>query len=227
MALYPLPFDVLDSDHSFGKINLDIQIDHPSKSYQFVYRAQDRISHVIRDDVSGSYAFGTVNGVSFRSSISQFDEQWDPDGLLSKSMTYDSYCQQDSRFRNPTTLTVLLDTKYNFRPVLSYNGNTGDRRNFLILNGPVSGYNHGDLVSGVLGLSNGYEYLANHYRVELRVTGSYTYPSNEEPEPGQTLYPVYLLDTDDGGILLGDPPVTASQASALGYTIQSGKAFIF
>lgn len=227
MALYPLPFDVLDSDHSFGKILLDIQIDHPSKSYQFVYRAQDRIGHVIRDDVIGSYAFGSVNSVGFQSTISQFDEQWDPDGLLSKSMTYDSYCQQDSRFRNPTSLTVLLDTKYNNRPVLSYNGNTGDKRNFLILNGPVSGKNHGDLISGVLGLSNDYEYLANHYRVELRVTGYYTLPTTEEPEPGETLYPVYLLDTDDGGILLSDPPVTASQASALGYTIQNGKAFIF
>lgn len=227
MALYPLPFDIIPSDHSFGKILLDIQIDHPSKTYEFVYRAQDRIGHVIRDNVQGNYAFGSVNGIGFRSSISQYDEQWNPDILLSKSLTYDTYCQQDSRFRNPTSLTVLLDTKYNIRPVLSYNGNTGDRRNFLILNGPVYSYNHGDLVSGVLGLSNGYEYLANHYRVELRVTGSYTYPTTEEPEPGETLYSVYLLDTDDGGIILSDPPVTAAGAAALGYTIQNGKAFIF
>tara|TARA_R100000808_G_C2151205_1_gene160152 strand:+ start:1982 stop:2665 length:684 start_codon:yes stop_codon:yes gene_type:complete len=227
VALYPLPFDVLDSDHSFGKILLDIQIDHPSRSYQFVYRAQDRIAHVIRDNVQGNFAFGSINGVGFRSSISQYDEQWNPDVLLPKSMNYDTYCQQDSRFRYPTSLTVLLDTKYNNRPVLSYNGNTGDRRNFLVLNQHVAGYSHGDLVSGVLGLSGNYEYLANHYRVELRVTGSYTYPTTEEPIPGETLYPVYLIDTDDGGILLSDPPVTSSQATALGYTIQSGKAFIF
>jgi hypothetical protein len=227
VALYPLPFNILPSDHSFGKILLDIQITHETKSYEFVYRVRDRNAHVIRDNTVGSYAFGSVNGVGFRSTISQFDEQWDVEGLFPKTMSYDTYCQQDSRLRNPTSLTVLLDTKYNIRPVLSYNGNLSDRRNFLVLNGPVSGINHSDDISGILGLSNSYKYLANHYVVELRVSGSYTYPTTEEPEPGETLYPVYLLDTDDGGVLLGDPQVTASQASALGYTIQSGKAFIF
>ena len=120
MALYPIPFDVLPSDHSFGKINLDIQIDHPSKSYNFVYHAQHIIGHVIRDNDIGSYAFGSVNGVGFRSTISQFDEQWDPNGLLAKSMSYDTYCQQDSRFRNPTSLTVLLDTKINTIRIIIY-----------------------------------------------------------------------------------------------------------
>lgn len=227
MAIYPLPFDILPSDHSFGTINLDIQIDHPTRSYNFVWTVTARQGHIIRDDVVGSYAFGSVAGVGFRSSISQFHEQWDPDVLMPATMSYDQYCQQDERLRNDTPLTVLLDVNYNIRPVLEYTGNTSDNRNFLMLNGPVSGINHRDIITGLLNLNLGYRYLANRYRVELRVDGYYSYPTTEEPEPGETLYPVYLLDTDDGGILLGDPPVTSSQASALGYTIQSGKAFIF
>ena len=105
MAIYPIPFDVLPSTHSFGKIRLDIQIDHPSKSYQFVYRSQDRIGHVIKDTNDTSAFIGSYNSVSFRSTISQFDEQWDVDVLLGETMTYDSYCQQNSVLRNPTSVS--------------------------------------------------------------------------------------------------------------------------
>ena len=65
MAIYPIPFSVIPSDYSFGKIHLDIQIDHPSKSYQFVYRAQDRIGHVIKDtnDTEMMWVYFTDTGL--------------------------------------------------------------------------------------------------------------------------------------------------------------------
>ena len=49
MAIYPIPFTVLPSNYSFGKILLDIQLDHPHKTYQFVYCAQDHVCDVIKD----------------------------------------------------------------------------------------------------------------------------------------------------------------------------------
>ena len=137
MAIYPIPFDELPSGYSFGKILLDIQIDHPSSSYQFVYRAQDRIGHVIIDDNPVSAYIGSYNSVGFRSTISQYDEQWDVDVLLGETMTYDTYCQQNSVLRNPTSLTVLLDTKYDSRPVWEYTSTSTSRNNFCISKGKM------------------------------------------------------------------------------------------
>jgi len=226
MAIYPIPFSVLPSDYSFGKIHLDIQINHPSKSYQFVYRAQDRIGHVIKDTNDLSAYIGSYNSVGFRSTISQFDEQWDVDVLLGETMNYDSYCQQNSVLRNPTSLTTLLDTKYDNRPVWSSVTATTNKTNFLISNGPVSGLNHGDYRTVISSMSSGHEYLANHYIVELRVTGTYVYPGGG-PGGGTGNIPVYLMPTDDNGFLLSDSPVTSTEATTRGYTVSGGKAFVF
>jgi len=226
MAIYPIPFSVLPSDYSFGKIHLDIQINHPSKSYQFVYRAQDRIGHVIKDTNDLSAYIGSYNSVGFRSTISQFDEQWDVDVLLGETMNYDSYCQQNSVLRNPTSLTTLLDTKYDNKPVWSSVTATTNKTNFLISNGPVSGLNHGDYRTVISSMSSGHEYLANHYIVELRVTGTYVYPGGG-PGGGTGNIPVYLMPTDDNGFLLSDSPVTSTEATTRGYTVSGGKAFVF
>ena len=196
MAIYPIPFSVLPSNYSFGKILLDIQIDHNSKSYQFVYRAQDRIGHVILDTNNTSAFIGSYNSVGFRSTISQFDEQWDVEVLLGETMTYDTYCQQNSVLRNPTSLTPLLDTKYNNRPVWSSVTATTNSTNFCISSGSVPGGNHGDYKTIIPSMSSGHEYLANHYVVELRVTGSYAYPTGG-PGGGSGNIPVYLMPTDD------------------------------
>ena len=226
MAIYPIPFDVLPSTHSFGKIRLDIQIDHPSKSYQFVYRSQDRIGHVIKDTNDTSAFIGSYNSVSFRSTISQFDEQWDVDVLLGETMTYDSYCQQNSVLRNPTSLTTLLDTKYNNRPVWSSATATTNKTNFCISSGFVPGVNHGDNKTIISSMSSGHEYLANHYIVELRVTGTYVYPPGG-PGGGSGNIPVYLMPTDDNGFLLSDSALTATEATSKGYTVSGGKAYVF
>lgn len=226
MAIYPIPFSVLPSNYSFGKILLDIQIDHPSKSYQFVYRAQDRIGHVIKDTNDPSAFISSYNGVGFRSTISQFDEQWDVDVLLGETMTYDTYCQQNSVLRNPTSLTTLLDIKYNSKPVWSSVTATTNKTNFLISNGPVSGLNHGDVKSVIATSSSGHEYLMNHYVVELRVTGTYQYPTSPPPSGTQD-YDVYLMQTDDNGFLLSDAKVTSTEATSKGYTVSGGKAYIF
>lgn len=226
MAIYPIPFDVLPSTHSFGKIRLDIQIDHPSKSYQFVYRAQDRIGHVIRDTSDLSAFIGSYNSVGFRSTISQFDEQWDVDVLLGETMTYDTYCQQNSVLRNPTSLTTLLDTKYNSKPVWSSVTSTTNKTNFCISNGSVPGVNHGDNKTIIGSMSSGHEYFANHYIVELRVTGTYQYPTTPPPSGTQN-YDVYLMPTDDNGFFLSDPKVTATEATSKGYTVSGGKAYVF
>ena len=226
MAIYPIPFSVLPSNYSFGKIRLDIQIDHPTKSYQFVYRSQDRLGHVIKDTNDTSAFIGSYNSVGFRSTISQFDSQWDVDVLLGETMTYDSYCQQNSVLRNPTSLTVLLDTKYNSRPVWSYNSSTTNKTNFCVSSGPVSGLNHDDNRTIISSMSAGHKYLANHYIVELRVTGTYQYPT-PPPPPGTTDYDVYLMPTDDNGFLLSDAKVTSTQATSKGYTVSGGKAYVF
>ena len=226
MALYPIPFSVIPSNYSFGKIRLDIQIDHPSKSYQFVYRSQDRLGHVIQDTNDTSAFIGSYNSVGFRSTISQFDEQWDVDVLLGETMTYDSYCQQNSVLRNPTSLTILLDTKYNIRPVWSSATATTNKTNFCISNGFVPGVNHGDNKTIISSMSSGHEYLANHYIVELRVTGSYQYPTTPPP-PGTQDYDVYLMPTDDNGFLLSDAKVTSTEATSKGYTVSGGKAYVF
>jgi hypothetical protein len=226
MAIYPIPFSVLPSDYSFGKIHLDIQIDHPSKSYQFVYRAQDRIGHVIKDPDGISAFIGSYNSVGFRSTISQFDEQWDVDVLLGETMTYDSYCQQNSILRNPTSLTTLLDTKYNNRPVWSSATATTNKTNFCISNASVPNVNHGDNKTIISSMSSGHEYLANHYIVELRVTGTYQYPSTPPP-PGTQDYDVYLMPTDDNGFILSDAKVTSTEATSKGYTVSGGKAYVF
>ena len=226
MAIYPIPFDVLPSTYSFGKILLDIQIDHPSKSYQFVYRAQDRIGHVIQDTNNTSAFIGSYNSVGFRSTISQFDEQWDVDVLLGETMTYDTYCQQNSVLRNPTSLTTLLDTKYNSKPVWSSVTATTNKTNFLISNGSVPGVNHGDVKTVISSMSSGHEYLMNHYVVELRVTGTYQYPTTPPP-PGSTDYDVYLMTSDDNGFLLSDAKVTSTEATSKGYTVSGGKAYVF
>lgn len=226
MAIYPIPFDILPSNYSFGKILLDIQIDHPTKSYQFVYRAEDRLGHVIRDDDPVSAYIGSYNSVGFRSTISQFNSQWDIDVLLGETMTYDDYCQQDQILRNDTPLTVLLDTKYNSKPVWSYNSSSGTRKDFCISSGPVPGVNHDDDITIIPSMSAGHKYLANHYRVELRVDGTYQYP-DPDPDPDPEKYDVYLLKTEDNGLFLSDPPVSEAQATSKGYTISEGKAFIF
>lgn len=44
--------------------------------------------------------------------------------------------------------------------------------------------------------------------------------------PTDPTYPVYLLSTSDGGILLDDAPVTATTAASLGYTISNGRAYL-
>tara|TARA_B100001029_G_scaffold178932_1_gene186805 strand:- start:1707 stop:2390 length:684 start_codon:yes stop_codon:yes gene_type:complete len=226
MAIYPTPFSILPSNYSFGKILLDIQIDHPNKSYQFVYRAQDRIGHVIKDTNDTSAFIGSYNSVGIRSTISQYDEQWDVDVLLGETMTYDSYCQQNSVLRNPTSLTTLLDTKYNSLPVWSSVVTTTNKTNFLISNGPVSGLNHGDNRTVISSMSSGHEYLMNHYVVELRVTGSYQYPTTPPPA-GTDEYDVYIMQSDDNGFLLSDAKVTSTEATSKGYTVSGGKAFIF
>jgi len=226
MAIYPIPFDELPSGYSFGKILLDIQIDHNSETYSFVYRSQDRIGHVIRDDNPTSAYIGNYNFVGFRSSISQSDEQWDIDVLLGETMTYDAYCQQNSILRNPTSLTVLLDTKYDSLPIWSRVTATTNNTNFLISNNSVPGVNHGDSKTVIATSSSEHEYLANHYRVELRVTGSYTYPSGG-PGGGTGSIPVYLMPTEDNGFLMSDSEVTEEQAEDRGYTVSGGKAFIF
>ncbi len=150
MALYPIPFDELPSHYSFGKILLDIQIDHPSKSYQFVYRTQDRKGHVIRDENDTSAYIGSYSGVGFRSGISQFHSQWDIDVLLGETMTYDSYCQQNSVLRNPTSLTVLLDTKYDSKPVWEYTSSSTNNTNFCISNDSVPDFEHDDDIVTIL-----------------------------------------------------------------------------
>ena len=226
MAIYPIPFSVLPSNYSFGKIHLDIQIDHNSKSYQFAYRAQDRIGHVIRDTDDGTAAIGSYNSVGFRSTISQFDEQWDVDVLLGETMTYDSYCQQNSVLRNPTSLTTLLNTKYNIRPVWSSVTATSNKTNFLISNGSVPNLNHGDIKTVINSMSSGHEYLANLYIVELRVSGTYIYPPGDPPI-GTGDIPVYLMPTDDNGFLLSDSAVTTTEATSKGYTVAGGKAYVF
>ena len=226
MAIYPIPFSVLPSDYSFGKIHLDIQIDHSLKSYQFVYRAQDRIGHVIKDTNNTSAFIGSYNSVGFRSTISQFDEQWDVDVLLGETMTYDSYCQQNSILRNPTSLTTLLDTKYNNRPVWSSATATTNKTNFCISSGSVPGVNHGDNKTIISSMSSGHEYLANHYIVELRVTGTYQYP-DDDPPPSDPTYDLYLMATDDNGFLLSDAKVTSTEATSKRYTVSGGKAYVF
>jgi len=226
MAIYPIPFDELPSGYSFGKILLDIQIDHNSDTYSFVYRATDRIGHVIRDENPTSAYIGNYNSVGYRSSISQYDEQWDIDVLLGETMTYDAYCQQNSVLRNPTSLTVLLDTKYDSLPVWSRVSATTNNTNFLISNDSVPSVNHGDYKTVISGSSVDHEYLANHYRVELRVSGTYVYPSGGAGG-GTGSIPVYLMPTEDDGFLLSDSAVTEEQAEAKGYTVSGGKAFIF
>ena len=144
MAIYPLPFEEIPSNYSFGKILLDIQIDHNSQNYEFVYRAQDRIGHVIRDEDDVSAYIGNYNGVSFRSTESQHDEQWEIDVLLGDTIAYDEYCQQNSVLRNPTSLTVLLDTKYNIRPVWSAAVAQTNKTNFCISSESVPNVNHGE-----------------------------------------------------------------------------------
>lgn len=226
MAIFPIPFDELPSGYSFGKILLDIQIDHTSSSYQFVYRAQDRIGHVIRDDNSTSAYIGSYNSVSFRSTINQYDEQWDIDVLLGETMTYDTYCQQNSVLRNPTSLTVLLDTKYNSRPVWEYTSSSTNNTNFCISSDSVPDMEHDDEATIISSMSAGHKYLANHYRVELRVTGSYQYPSGSGGG-GTGSIPVYFMPTEDIGFLMSDSAVTEEQAEDRGFTVSDGKAYIF
>lgn len=228
MAIYPIPFDELPSGYSFGKILLDIQIDHPSSSYQFVYRAQDRIGHVIKDQNPTSAYIGNYGGISFRSTISQYDEQWDVDVLLGETMSYDTYCQQNSVLRNPTSLTVLLDTKYNTLPVWEYTSSSSNKTNFCISSDAVPNIDHFDEATIISSMSAGHMYLANHYKVELRVTGSYQYPEGDGEGGGGTgEIPVYLMPTDDDGFLLSDAEVTEEEADGAGYTVSDGKAFIF
>ncbi len=226
MAIYPIPFDELPSTHSFGSIYLDIEIDHSARTYQFYFHSGNWKGHVVRDENDTSAYIGNYGGVGFRSGISQYHSQWDIDVLLGETMTYDDYCQQDSVLRNDTSLTVLLDTKYNTRPVWIYNGSSGTNKNFCISSGPVSGVDHEDDVTIISSMSAGHKYYANHYRVELRVDGSYTYPSGG-PGGGTGSIPVYLMSTSDNGFLMSDSAVTEEQAEDRGYTVSGGKAFIF
>lgn len=52
-------------------------------------------------------------------------------------------------------------------------------------------------------------------------------PDGPTPNPSDPTFDVYLLDTDDGGILLDDSPVAAVTANYRGWTISGGKCFIF
>tara|TARA_Y100000592_G_C5409160_1_gene287223 strand:+ start:50 stop:781 length:732 start_codon:yes stop_codon:yes gene_type:complete len=52
-------------------------------------------------------------------------------------------------------------------------------------------------------------------------------PDGPTPNPSDPTFDVYLLDTDDGGILLDDSPVAAATANYRGWTISGGKCFIF
>ena len=52
-------------------------------------------------------------------------------------------------------------------------------------------------------------------------------PFEPSPNPGDPTFPVYLLPTSDSGFQLSDSDVTSAQASFRGYTIDSGKAFVF
>lgn len=52
-------------------------------------------------------------------------------------------------------------------------------------------------------------------------------PAEPDPNPGDPTFPVYLLPTSDSGFQLSDSHVTSAQASFRGYTIDSGKAYIF
>ena len=226
MAIYPIPFSVLSSDYSFGRLTLDIQIDHPTKSYQFVYNPRYYGGLVIKDTNDTTAFIGSYNSVGFRSTISQFDDQWDPNILLGETMTYDAYCQQNSILRNPTSLTTLVNTKYNTRPVWSYTGNSSNKTNFCISSGSVPNVQHDDDITIISSMSAGHKYLANHYIVELRVTGTYQYPTTPPPS-GTTDYDVYLMPTDDNGFFLSDPKVTSTEATSKGYTVSGGKAYVF
>ena len=57
--------------------------------------------------------------------------------------------------------------------------------------------------------------------------GSTGGPSEPTPNPGDPTFPVYLLPTSDSGFQLSDSDVTSAQASFRGYTIDSGKAYVF
>ena len=52
-------------------------------------------------------------------------------------------------------------------------------------------------------------------------------PSEPSPNPGDPTFPVYLLPTSDSGFQLSDSDVTSAQASFRGWTIDSGKAYVF
>ena len=52
-------------------------------------------------------------------------------------------------------------------------------------------------------------------------------PDGPTPNPADPTFDVYLLDTDDGGILLDDNPVSSAIANYRGWTISGGKCFIF
>jgi hypothetical protein len=47
------------------------------------------------------------------------------------------------------------------------------------------------------------------------------------PNPGDQTFPVYLLPTSDSGFQLSDSDVTQAQASFRGWTIDTGKAYVF
>lgn len=217
MALYPIPFEILPADYSFGNLSLEIQIDHNTKTYSFVYPAFDYLPTVIRDTNDLSAYIGTYEGVGFRSTVSKFIDQWEPEIFLSETMSYDDYCQQDEVLRNPTQLTVLLDTYYDQRPVFEYEVDGDNNLNFLIANSNIESLNHGDEFSPIPSQFYNYTYYANHYEVKLFVSGTYQYP---DPD-----YPVHLLNVSDG-LLLDDDPVKADEASNLGYGISDGKAFV-
>lgn len=71
--------------------------------------------------------------------------------------------------------------------------------------------------------ANGVEYTTYFTRFELTGFSKALLPTAPTPDP---VYPVYLMDTSDGGILLDDAPVTATTAASLGYTISNGRAYL-
>ena len=216
MSLYPDPFSVLPSTHSFGNLFLEIQIDHNTKTANWVFPAVDRIGHIIKDTDDVSAWFGNHHGVNWRSGISTTDEQWNPDTVFNNDLSYDAYCQAYAVLRSDTSRTNLLTTEYNSRPV-GITFDYSDRRGLIIGDAAATGFGYYDEMNIA---DATYRYYSNRYTVDLIVDGNYQYPDTDEedepPPPGT--YQLYLMKTDDNGLSMNEYGTST-------YGMQSGWGF--
>tara|TARA_Y100001963_G_scaffold104549_1_gene144112 strand:+ start:2014 stop:2697 length:684 start_codon:yes stop_codon:yes gene_type:complete len=225
MALYPTPFDDIPSNFSFGKIELEIYVDHYDKSYSFVFPTTDQLVLVEEDEDPVSGGFASANGVQFHTTISQYEQQWTPSTYLDKDLSYEAYCDQDEVLRSQNYGETLLDTYYNSRPVAITALQLG-ARSHLIAYSSMSGFDHGDEFQLDWGSGDvTYQYLQNRYKVRLFVDGTYTDPPTDPP-PGESNLPVYLMKSSDNGMLLSDTYVSEASATSNGWGVESGKAYI-